>query len=304
MRGCHPAWMTSSFTFETILPTAEWQKQALVNFQAASSSATRDTALKEIVDAFGPYVRLISKSWWRRFGRIRGDDGLHDIESAGRHGLVISAHRWQSAFGKPFAHFAGKWIAESAKGEAARLAEGMCRLPPKVRRLCTEFRQLREQGPAAPEALLASSNARQKTKLLVRVFAQSIFGTDLSLDAPVGEFDDAPLFAGIADAQLSIPDAVERTELFERVRNTLMAQCSSRERLIFYLRFPDSPLRSFEVGEVLTKHGHTINVSGLDPVQIGGRRNRIATVLGLTRERVRQINFHTVEKLRIHLGRA
>ncbi len=296
--------MTSSFIFETILPTAEWQNQALDRFRAAPNSTTRDTALTEIVEAFTPYVRLIARSWWRRFGRIRGDDGLREIESAGRHGLLISAHRWQPVFGKPFAHLAGKWIAESAKGEAARLAEGMCRLPPRVRMLCTEFRQLREVGAAASEAFLASSNARQKTKLLVRVFAQTIFGADLSLDASVGEGDDTPLIAGIADAQLSIPDAVQRTEFLERVRFTLMAQCSSRERLIFYLRFPDSPLRSFEVGEVLTKQGDIVDVSGIEPAQIGGRLNRIATVLGLTRERVRQLHCQTMGTLRTHLGRA
>lgn len=296
--------MTSSFIFETILPTAEWQNQALDRFRAAPNSAARDTALTEIVEAFTPYVGLIARSWWRRFGRIRGDDGLREIESAGRHGLVVSAHRWQPAFGKPFDHLAGKWIAESAKGEAARLAEGMCRLPPRVRMLCTEFRQLREVGAAASEAFLASSNARQKTKLLVRVFAQSIFGADLSLDAPVGGGDDTPLIAGIADAQLSIPDAVQRTEFLERVRFTLMAQCSSRERLIFYLRFPDSPLRSFEVGEVLTKQGDIVDVYGIEPAQIGGRLNRIATVLGLTRERVRQLHCQTMGTLRTQLGRA
>lgn len=105
----------------------------------------------------------------------------------------------------------------------------------------------------------------------------------------------------MAAEQIGIADSIQQIETIAKIRTVLETRCSSRERLIFYLRFPNLPLRACDVGMVETRQGLPIDVAGLPVFEIDGRVSRIAAVLGLTSERARQIATATLLKLRARL---
>ncbi len=298
IRGCHPARMTSSFVFEAITPSAEWQHQSLSEFHAASTAAARDAALTEIVAAFAAYVGVIARSWWRRFGRLHGNDGLQDIESAGRHALLIAVQRWRPCFEKPFVHFAGKWVSESCKTEVARLQEGTVPVPLRVRLLCREYRSLDPDGSSRDE-FLHRHRLRDSTKKAVRFLAQA--GPRQYVSVDVGETEDMPPFQLPSNSR-PIPATAELLEQLEAIRQVLLTRCTSRQRLIFHCVFPELRLTVREIGDVHRKDGMPI-----DPASIRTGKGKttfatMAALLGITRERVRQLQNETMLKIRAVLN--
>ncbi len=301
IRGCHRDRMTSSFVFETITPSVEWQHQTLREFHAAPTPAARDAALAEIVTAFGAYVGVIARSWWKRFGRIRGADGLQDIESAGRHALLIAVQRWRPTFGKPFAHFAGKWVSESCKTEVARLQGGTVQVPLRVRLICREFRSLDPNGGGRDE-FLRRHRLRDSTKKAVRFLAQAGPRPCVSVDAGVTE-DELPF--QLPCNERSIPAAAEMSEQIETIRHVLLTRCTSRQRLIFHSLFPEIQLTACEIDDVYGKDGLPVDFSSSSSgTRAGKGKTTLATVaalLGITRERVRQLQNETILKIRLVL---
>ena len=84
----------------------------------------------------------------------------------------------------------------------------------------------------------------------------------------------------------------------QAIRAALLGwRCSARERLVFFLLFPNTPPVAGEVGIVITRTGETIDPATLDVERIDGRLSKIGDVLGLTRERVRQIRGETLVKI-------
>ena len=267
---------------------------------ASVADMDRSVATTEICVQFSPYVQHIARSWWRRFGFVHGHYGLEDIESAGRHGMVIAIRKWRSHFQKPLVHLASRWISEMCKAQAAHLSQGGCDLPPRVRKLCTDYRHLRRTAPAASlDALLKGSGARETTKRLIRYFGQSDTERGLSLaPTPLTDRISHPLIASLKAEQLPVPSAAEFSEDMETIKAILLTKCSPRQRLVFFFQFPNLPLSAEDVGAVSTKAGAVIDVAGLELTAQRATLCKIAEVLGLTRERVRQINVETMTKLR------
>jgi len=100
-------------------------------------------------------------------------------------------------------------------------------------------------------------------------------GTPISLELPVGEDDEQELGDVLADeASQSPEDAAAMHTMKEEVREVLEDVLTPREQLVLELRFG------------LGGSGHTY------PLEQVGRQ------LGITRERVRQIEAHAIRKLR------
>jgi RNA polymerase sigma factor (sigma-70 family) len=285
--------MTPTFRFETITPSVEWQQRSLLEFHRAPTSTARDAAITAIVGAFSTYVGVISRSWWRRFGRIRGGDGLQDVESAGRQALLIAIRKWRPSFEKPFIHFAAKWISESCKTEVARLQQGSVTVPLRVRLLCREYRLVAQDGGLRDE-FLERLHLRDSTKTAVRFLAQSSPCPFVSVD--LGETDGEPPFQLSSD-QRPVPETAEISEQLAAVRQVLFTRCTPRQRLIFQCLFPEVSLTAADIGEINGRDNAPIDVARIiassetSPVAI-------ARLLGISRERVRQLQNETILKIR------
>jgi RNA polymerase primary sigma factor len=100
---------------------------------------------------------------------------------------------------------------------------------------------------------------------------REVFRSVTSLDKPVGEDGDGALGDLIAD-ETAGPEAEITVRLEEEALGTALARLSEREREVLELRY---------------------GLSGGDPVSLG----KIGERLGMTRERVRQIEHQALERL-------
>lgn len=257
-------------------------------------STTRDRIACEIIRAFDGYLKQMAHHVWRRYGRLKGSHGLRDIESAGREGLVIAMQRWHPDRGKPLVHLASVWISCSCKAEARRQGWGAVDLPPKVRKLTKVYRDFCAGGEQSiAEDQLLSSKSTVSTRRMVRFLSQS---TSPSLSLSI------PLPTGIDPTPGDLADDLETSDAIESIRQCLVATCSARDRLIFYLLHPDTVLRSTDVGRFVTKMGTQIVATPQLAEAIQGNLGVIGKMLGLSRERVRQINEENFRKIRRKLG--
>lgn len=281
----HSVWAT--------VPSIDWQNRMMARCFIAQGTA-RDRIACEIMQAFDGYLKQMARSVWRRYGRLKGSHGLRDIESAGREGLVLAMKNWHPDRSKPLVHLASVWISGSCKAEARRQGRGAVDLPHKVRRLTKTYRDfcaVSEQSVA--EDHLLSSRSTKRTRQVVRFLSQAESST-LSLSVPLPKGTDA--------GSGNLADDLETSDAIESIRQCLVATCSARDRLIFYLLHPDTVLRSTDVGTVVTKTGTQIVATSQLADAIQGNLGVIGKMLGLSRERVRQIDQEAFQKIRAKLG--
>lgn len=276
----------NSVPFITALPSFEWQNDTLNRIHSSpASSLVRARLTRDLVIAFTPYLRGMAKSVWRRHGSPAGLDGLLDVESAAREGLLRAVARWQPGHSKPIIYLASRWILGSAKAEACRLADGCLAIPHKVRRLRVAYRALRKQGSPELNTLLARSSSQLRTRNIVRYLAQSEGHSTLSLSTP-----------GVDPAAEST--SLETITDIARIREVLLNECTVRQRLVFYLKFPELVVVADDVGEYTHQDGRHIVPTLNLATSIGGDVARIASIIGVSRARIHQILSELFKKLR------
>lgn len=264
-------------------------------FLAPPHSAERARITGEILHAFDPYLKSIARHTWVRFRRLKGLHGLADIESAGREGLLQAIHRWHPDRSKPIVHLASVWISTTCKSEIRRQFRGAVDLPPKVRGLSRAYRALRDCGKASEaEDLLRSSGSRDHTCQIVRYLSQA---TTASLSLSILPPTETAWVSG------NLSDDLDLTDVVSSIRQCLLDACSARDRLIFYLTHPDVVLSCSDVGAVESTTGASITVTPELAQSTKGNLSTIGKMLGVSRERIRQINQETFLKIRRRLGR-
>lgn len=278
-----------SAPFISSLPSIAWQNEAMTRLHMSPvGSFARARVTRDLVVAFTPYLGGIAKSAWQRYGSLGRLDGLKDVESAAREGLLNAIERWEPGRSKPIIHLAAKWISGAAKSEACRLANGCVMIPQKVRRLSRSYRALKEENSPRLATFLAKSNSRRSTRDIVRYFAQSEFQCSRSLSTP-----------GIEPTAESA--CLETIGDIARIREVLLHECTTRQRLLFFLKFPDLVVTTSDVGEYTRGDGTRV-VPSLDLARtIRGNMAAIAPIVGVSRERVRQILSELFERLRRRL---
>lgn len=241
-----------------------------------AGSLARTTITRDLIIAFTPYLQGMARSAWRRHGCPAGADGLLDVESAAREGLLNAITRWRPGLSKPIIHLAARWILGTATTEARRLADGCVAIPQKVRRLCGAYRSLGEQHSPDLPTFLARSNSQLRTQRIVRYLAQSEFTKNQSLSTPGLQLtSESVSFETIAD--------------IDCVRDVLLCECTARQRLVFYLKFPELVISAKDVGAFTRGDGTLVWASLSLARDIRGNLARIAPIIGVSRERVRQI---------------
>ena len=194
---------------------------------------------------------------------------LDDLVAEGTMGLIEAAKRFDPDRPVKFLSFAGQWV-RGAMGRALARSGHTIFIPEKpkrlLRRLLDAERRLGEGATteALAEALGVSTAKVEEIRDLKTLQAAS-------MDSPLGEEDGLTLAARIADDQPTAEESARASDARDAVRIAL-AKLPERVRLVLELRF------GLETGEEMTL-------------------TDIGTRLGISRERVRQIECAGMKRL-------
>ena len=202
-----------------------------------------------------------------------------DLIEEGNLGLMKAVDRYDPEKGFRFSTYASWWIRQAIERAVINLGH-MIRLPvhmrEKVNRYLAAVEHMVSSGkePDSPEAARKAGLTVEEFESLYPLIASTI-----SLDAPVGEQEESTLKDLLGDPEAASPlDVVSRREEGRELEEALTI-LRPRERDILFLRF---------------------GLSGEDPLTL----DEIGRRMGITRERVRQIEAVALSKMRAYIDDA
>ena len=226
-----------------------------------------ETAIRQMVDC---NLRLVVRVAWDYAGR---GVPLMDLIQEGSIGLLVAAKKFDYTLDYRFSTYATKWIRQYVTRYI--MNHSLIRVPihavEKLRKIQLAYKKLSQENgvePTAEQIGAVCSLPAAKVVELLQLEPQIC-----SLEVPTGDGDDGTLGQLIENLQAEQPyEKLVRDELTQIIQN-LVSELDERQRIIMQMRF------GFDDGKCYSLE-------------------QISKVLGVSKERTRQLEKQAIDKLR------
>ena len=212
--------------------------------------------------------------------------GIEDLVAEGNLGLIAAVDKYDYTYGYRFSTCATPWIKQAIlkaltdKGRPVRLPAHIYQQITKIKKFIETFIANNSREPTRAEIAKALGIDEEKVDSLFQWKQDTI-----SMDMPLGDEEKNTIADTIADPNDILPTKYVERQLMSEFVQKMIAKLPARTQIIMKMRYGLGNDKDPEDW----KNEHTLE--------------EIGAYLGITRERVRQIEKETIQNLRLEYNK-